>query len=120
MLSIDINFKQSRDGSWQIYFKCQACKRRIKRLEDGVVFFLFDYGPAIRHLNQKCQKGIGVGTEWLGLKEIFDGLLKGLGILHFEARPPLAHDGVMGTISGSIFSKHSRAPKRAPKKRSGA
>ena len=100
--TLAVNLKQTK-GRWTVYFKCQGCKRRITRLEQGLVFSTGSW-LSICHAKLECQNGIKEGTDWTTLKNIFDGLLNGLGILEFTVRPPLMDDAWSGTISGSIAS----------------
>ncbi len=97
--ALAVTLKQTK-GRWQVYFKCQGCGRKIRKLGQGRVFFTGSW-LSICHAKFECQKGIKEGTDWMELKGIFDGLLNGLGILQFTVLPPLADDAVTGTISGS-------------------
>ena len=97
--TLAVNLKQKK-GRWTAYFKCQGCGRKIRKLEQGLVFFTGSW-LSICHAKIECQNGIKEGTDWMELKRIFDELLEGLGILQFIVQPPLADDAWPGTISGS-------------------
>jgi len=97
--ALAITLKQTK-GRWTVYFKCQGCGRKIRKLGQGRVFFTGSW-LSICHAKFDCQKEIKTGTDWMSLQGIFDGLLSGLGILQFTVQPPLVDDAVTGTISGS-------------------